>query len=140
MPTATGLNWVDLNPSYKASLSAAPENISAPFSTDDLKAYLSPTTRAFSADFDPGGAVTGHETANLPTQLLFNSGSGRVVTENTWPKLVTANGLVDDYKLVTDHASPTNILVGQSAVNGTFSASIAAQEVAAGTVHPLASR
>lgn len=134
LPTATGLNWVDLNPSYKASLSAAPENISAPFSTDDLKAYLSPTTRAFSADFDPGGAVTGHETANLPTQLLFNSGSGRVVTENTWPKLVTANGLVDDYKLVTDHASPTNILVGQSAVNGTFSASIAAQEVAAGTV------
>lgn len=134
LPTATGLNWVDLNPSYKASLSAAPENLSAPFSTDDLKAYLSPITRSFSADFDPGGAVTGHDTANLPTLLLFNSGSGRVVTENTWPKLETANGLVDDYKLVTDHASPTNILVGQPAVNGTFSANIAAQEVAAGTV------
>ncbi len=134
LPTATGLNWVDLNPSYKTSSSAAPENISAPFLTDDLKAYLSPVTRSFSADFDLGSQLTGHDTATLPTQLLFHSGSGRVITENTWPKLDTANGLVDDYKLVTDHASPTNILVGQTAVNGTFSANIAAQEVVAGTV------
>ncbi|MFO1001353.1 MAG: FG-GAP-like repeat-containing protein [Planctomycetaceae bacterium] len=134
LPTATGLNWVDLNPSFKSSLAAAPTALPAPFLTDDLKAYLSPITRSFSADFDSGGALTAQDTNAVPAEILFSSGGGRIVTENTWPKLVAANGLVDDYKLMTNHASPTNVLVGQPAVNGKFSASIIAQEVAGGTV------
>lgn len=128
LPASTGLTWVNLNPSFKASQAAVPNMISPPFLADDLKAYLSPIARSFFTDFDSGGSSTDHDAATTPAEFLFNTGSGQVVTENTWPKHTTATGQVDDFKLKTSHASPTSFFVGEPAVNGKISASIIVQE------------
>ncbi|MEZ6033147.1 MAG: FG-GAP-like repeat-containing protein [Planctomycetaceae bacterium] len=130
LPTATGLGWVDLNPSLKAALAPAPAAATAPFTASDLQTYLNPVINSFSADFDAGGAVTDHNEASLPPKLKIDAGGVIPVTDPTWPKL----GTIDDYKLETSHSTPTNILVGENAVNGSLSASVIAIQNGYGTL------
>jgi len=123
MPTATGLGMVDLNPSLKAMLAADPVAAVSPFAAGDLNTYLNPVTNTFAGDFDAGGVTTGHHQATIPVQLQFQSGGGMVVTDSTAPAWPLVGG-VADYKIQTSHGTPTNLVVGDKAVNGELSASI----------------
>ena len=127
LPTATGMGWVDLNPSLKASRSATPETVSNLFSADDLKAYLTPISRSFTASFaavaDASVTPPVYQAPSIPNGIQFASGGGVLVSNGGWQTLAG----VPDYKLQTSHASPTTMFVGDTAVNGTLSAAITAQ-------------
>ena len=120
LPKATGMGWVDLNPSLKASIYTAPAASAAVFTANDLKEYLTPVDVSFSADFDAGGEVTQQDIAAIPQQIRFISGAGAPVTNNAWPKL-SGN---DDYKIATVRGATSNIAVGAESINGSISASI----------------
>jgi hypothetical protein len=136
LPTSTGLGWVDLNPSLKASRSAAPETVSNLFSSDDLKTYLTPVTRSFAASFPEvqvsSGGSTVYSPPQMPSGIQFASGGGILVSDGGWSGTGSSNR--PDYKLQTAHASPTTMFVGDTAINGTLSAAITAQGFGSGTL------
>ncbi len=136
LPTSTGLGWVDLNPSLKASRSAAPDTVSNLFSSDDLKTYLTPVTRSFAASFPEVQVSSGdsmvYSSPQMPSGIQFASGGGILVSNGGWSG--TGTPIRPDYKLQTAHASPTTMFVGDTAINGTLSAAITAQGFGSGTL------
>jgi RHS repeat-associated protein len=132
MPTASGLGWVDINPSLKTMLVADPATVPALFSSHELKALIAPPQSSFSADFDGGGATTQHELPSMPSAVNFLSGGGTVVTDPAWPK-VGPQGNLADYKIQTAYGTPANIAIATEAVNGEVSASITAICLNSGT-------
>jgi RHS repeat-associated protein len=125
MPTATGLGWVDINPSLKTMLVADPVTVPALFTSNELKALIGPAQSSFSADFDAGGATTQHDLPSIPPQVNFISGGGNVVTDPAWPKLGSPAN-ISDYKIATAYGTPANMAIGSAALNGEISANVAA--------------